>query len=935
MEYRIEIIRKDDIRGRFIIEDFQTFGVEGIDDVEVRDVYYLGGNLSHKDVEFIAQELFCDPVIEDYRIGKALIDRDCFEILYNPGVTDPKENSVKKALEDLGFSIDYVKTGTYYRFQGNFEQKELEQAAGLFLYNPLVQHIRYGQEKEFRPAPYTASVRHIDLSGDLMELSQGMGLSLSLIEMEAIKEYFQRVGRNPTDVELETIAQTWSEHCRHKTFLGRIEFNGERIDNLLKQTIMKVTDQLNHPLCLSVFHDNSGIIAFDEDYGICFKVETHNHPSALEPYGGAATGIGGVIRDILGTGLGAKPIMNTDVFCFGLPDFDYRRLPEGILHPKTIIKGVIRGVRDYGNRMGIPTCSGAVYFDPAFLYNPLVFCGCLGLIRRDRIKKGAKPKDVVLLVGGRTGRDGIHGVTFASAELSETSEKSCVQIGNPIMEKRFMDCLLVVTEKGLLNSVTDCGGGGLSSAVGEMGKGCGVRVELDKVPLKYQGLSPREIWISESQERMVLAVAQENVEQVIEIFRKEGVEATRIGQFTDDKRLRLFYKNQEVCNLDMDFLHNGLPMPWRKARPRKVEKKVIRIPRPIEFNSILLEIISSLNSCSREWVIREYDHEVQGTSVVKPLVGEGFIGPQDAVVIRPRLDKERGVAVSCGINPGYGRLDSYNMALSVIDEALRNLVAVGGDIEKAAILDNFCFSSPEREEVLGDIVLSTKACYDAARAFGVPFISGKDSLYNEWTDNKGNVYLIPPTLLISAVGIIDDVRKCITLDFKKEGSIIYLIGNTAEELGGSEYYRMLNIEAGAVPGVDLKRAPEIMKRLHRAIKQGFVLSCHDLSEGGLGLGLSEMAISGDIGAEIDLSSVNYTGNERRFDYILFSESNTRFLLEVSEDNREKLERIFAGLPVARIGRTIKEKHLRVRNKNRMLIDLPLCVIKAKWLRKVV
>lgn len=929
--YRVEVRRRNDPRGKLVRQEFMSLGFDGIEFVHVRDVYYLYGALSKNQAEFIAKELLCDGVVEEYYLGTPR----GFEILYNPGVTDPREESVKKAIADLGIKVDAVKTGTNYIFEGHYDKQKLAEYASLFLFNPLVQHIKHAEEALYRPPSYKFRIFEIDLDGDLMKISREMGLFLSTIEMEKIKDYFTREKRKPIDVELETIAQTWSEHCCHKTFLGKIQFDGEEIENLLKNTIMKATHQINHPMCLSVFHDNSGVIEFDEEFGVCFKVETHNHPSALEPYGGAATGIGGVIRDILGTGLGAKPIMNTDVFCFGPPQLDYKKLPEGILHPQTIIKGVIRGVRDYGNRMGIPTASGALYFDDDFLYNPLVYCGCVGLIRKDSIRKGAQPGDAIVLVGGRTGRDGIHGVTFASAELSEESEKSCVQIGNPIMEKRVMDCLLCVSEEGILHSVTDCGGGGLSSAVGEMGEHIGARVDLDTVPLKYEGLSPREIWISESQERMILAVSRDHLNRVLEHFHKEGVPATQIGEFTHDKRLQLFYNCRKVCDLDMDFLHRGLPRPIKRAQLKKKPPERFDIPRPIEFNSLLLEIVGSLNSCSREWVVREYDHEVQGGSVIKPLTGIDGIGPQDAVVIRPRLDKNKGVVVSCGINPSYGRIDAYNMAVSVVDEALRNLVATGGDVGKAAMLDNFCFSSPEREEVLGDIVMSARGCYDAAIAFEVPFISGKDSLNNEWSDNEGRSHLIPPTLLISAIGIIDDVSRCVTIDIKEQDSDIYLIGETMDELGGSEYFRILGIHGGTVPSVDFQRAPEIMRRLHAAMSQGIVLSCHDISEGGLALALSEMAFSGDMGVEIDLENVMYTGRKRRFDFLLFSESNTRFLIEIKKENSPKLKKIFNNLPLAKIGQTTREKKLKLRHGKKPLIDLPLDIIRAKWRRKIV
>ncbi|MGB9720647.1 MAG: phosphoribosylformylglycinamidine synthase subunit PurL [bacterium] len=928
--FRIEIKRRNDPRGKFVKEDFESIGFKGITTVEVKDVYYVYDSIPYRKVVVLAEELFNDPVVEEYKIcqGKG------FEILFNPGVTDPKEDSIKKAAGDLGIRLTSVKTGVNYIFKGKFDKTALKNAASLFLYNPLVQHIKQIGEKEYKPRRLKYSHLEIALDTDLVKLSKEMGLSLSRLEMETIKEYFQRLKRDPTDVELETIAQTWSEHCRHKTFLGRIRFGKRVIDNLLKNTIMKATREIGHPFCLSVFHDNSGVIEFDEDYGVCFKVETHNHPSALEPYGGAATGIGGVIRDILGTGLGAKPIMNTDVFCFGIPDLDYKRLPAGILHPKRIIKGVYQGVRDYGNRMGIPTKSGAVYFDEEFLYNPLVYCGTVGLIRKDRIKKDAKPGDLILLVGGKTGRDGIHGATFSSAELSVEAEKSCVQIGNPIVEKRVLDCLLRVSELGILNSVTDCGGGGLSSSVGEMGKEIGAKVFLERVPLKYAGLTPREIWISESQERMILSVPRRYIKKVVDIFRSEGVEATVIGEFTGNKRLLLYYKNQKVCDIDMNFLHNGLPMPEKKARRRKTDTKTGRFPMPDELDKVLLGVVGSLNCCSREWLVREYDHEVQGASVIKPFVGIHKDGHQDAVVIKPLLHKNRGIVISCGINPAYGKYDAYNMALSVIDEALRNIVATGGDIRKTAILDNFCFASPDREEVLGDIVLSAHGCYDGARAFGVPFISGKDSLNNEWFDQSGKSHLIPPTLLISAIGIVEDVRKCITMDFKNCGNLVYLVGVTKEEMGGSEYFRYLDIKGGRVPDVNLKVAPKIMHSLHTAIIKGQVLSCHDISEGGIGLAISEMAIAGDIGCEIDISKILFAGRNPRPDILLFSESNTRFLVEVAPAKAVEFERTMRKLPFSMIGQTIKKGSLKIYHSRKLIVDIPVSKLRTKWKRKI-
>jgi phosphoribosylformylglycinamidine synthase len=928
---RIEIRRKNDPRGDFVRQEFLSLGIAGIVRVEVRDVYYLDPDLDRSSLHRAARELLCDPVTEKYRLGPG----SGFEVLYNPGVTDPREASIRKALADIGIRTGTIRTATDYRIRGRCRPDQVLAYAALFLYNPLIQHIKYRNEKVPESRRYRLKIHRIPLDGDLERLSRDMGLSLSRLEMTTIKEYYDRTGRNPTDVELETIAQTWSEHCRHKTFLGKIDFEGRVIDNLLKNTIMKATREIDHPLCLSVFHDNSGVIDFDRDFGVCFKVETHNHPSALEPYGGAATGIGGVIRDIMGTGLGAKPIMNTDVFCFGPPRLALKKLPAGLLHPQRIIKGVIQGVRDYGNRMGIPTPSGAIYFDRDFLYNPLIFCGCVGLIRKDRIHKAARPGDLVLLVGGRTGRDGIHGATFSSAELSSASEKSCVQIGNPIVEKRVLDCLLKVTELGIASAVTDCGGGGLSSAVGEMGKQTGVRVRLEKVPLKYEGLTPREIWISESQERMLLAVPSRHLARVIGIFEAENVEAVTIGVFTDDRRLRLDYRGRRVADLDMDFLHDGLPMPRKKAVRRKPYATDPAIPSPRTLGQTLLKLVGRLNCRSREWVIREYDHEVQGASALKPLVGRDLTGPQDAVMIKPRLDSNRGIVISCGINPAYGKYDAYRMALSAVDEALRNLVCAGGDIGRTAVLDNFCFASPDRPEVLGDIVLASQGAYAAARAFGVPFISGKDSLNNEWTDDAGQRHPIPATLLVSAMGIIDDVGKGLTMDLKKAGHDLYLIGWTKPEFGGSEYLSMLGIKGGLVPDVDLLIAPRIMKAMNRAMKRSLIESCHDLSEGGLGLTIAEMAFSGGVGAEIDLDLVPYRDGKPRPDLVLFAESNTRFLVEVEPGRAKAFKKICAGLPCAKIGRTTSGVSLVIKNRRRKVLDLPLRRLRRAWLRKVV
>lgn len=775
---------------------------------------------------------------------------------------------------------------------------------------------------------------------ELERVSRDNLLALTLQEMLAIKKYYIKQKKNPTDVELETIAQTWSEHCKHKTMTGLIEYEeGDTkvlIDNLLKDTVMRVTRELDKDWCLSVFEDNAGIISFDEENAVAFKVETHNHPSALEPYGGAGTGIGGVIRDILGVGLGAKPVLNTDVFCFGLPGTDFKKLPKGVLHPKRIMKGVVAGVRDYGNRMGIPTANGAVLFDERYASNPLVYCGTVGIMPRSKCEKKVSPGDLVLAVGGRTGRDGIHGATFSSLSLEENIEASVVQIGNPIMEKKVTDTILKARGRDLYNAITDCGAGGFSSAVGELGKDCGVRVYLEKAPLKYAGLLPWEIWVSEAQERMVLAVPRESIEEIIKIFESEDVESTIIGEFTDDKKLTLLYKGKCVGSLDMDFLHDGVPRIKRKAvwnRPRLHEPE---LPAQKDYSEDLKKILSSLNVCSKEWVIRQYDHEVQAGSILKPLQGLDNDGPGDACITRPVLDSFKGVVITNGINPKYGDIDPYWMAASGIDEALRNAVSVGADPGATALLDNFCWGSTKDPRQVGSLVRAARACYEIARKYEVPFISGKDSLNNEYVDERGNSLSIPPTLLISAISVMKDVRKAVSMDAKAAGDLIFIVGITKDELGGSHYYAIHDVIGNNVPEVDAVSGRKLMLRLHWAMDKGLARACHDCSEGGIAVACSEMAFAGGLGMDIDLRRVPFekpaTSNQKPENYkILFSESNSRFIVEVRPDYRKRFEKLMKGNVFSEIGKVAKRKYLTVCGLNdKTVVRAPISELKEAW-----
>ncbi|MDI6826437.1 MAG: phosphoribosylformylglycinamidine synthase subunit PurL [Candidatus Aenigmarchaeota archaeon] len=765
---------------------------------------------------------------------------------------------------------------------------------------------------------------------ELLKISRDYLLALNLEEMKKIQGYFAKKGRNPTDVELETIAQTWSEHCVHKTFKGIINTPDGEINGLLKTFIMKATEELNMPWCKVVFKDNAGIVEFDDNFDIAMKVETHNHPTALDPYGGAGTGSGGVFRDVMG--VGAKPILSTDVLFFGPLDYPFEKLPRGAMHPKRLMKGSVAGIRDYGNKMGIPTANGGIGFDEGYVGNPLVYAGCVGIIPKNKYIKNPRPGDAILLVGGRTGRDGIHGVTFASLELTAESEKTssgAVQIGNPIVEKKVLDGLLRARdahEKPLYSAVTDCGGGGLSSAAGEMGKDIGIEVNLEKVPLKYAGLEPWEIWISEAQERMLLAVPQKNVEEILKIFENENCEATVIGRFTGDKKLVLRYKGRVVADLDMDFVHEGIPRVVRKAKWRRPKYPEPDFPDKDDLTEDLKAILKSPNVASKEWVIRQYDHEVQAKTVIKPLQGIKCDGPGDACVLKPVADSWKGIVVSNGINPKYS-IDPYNMVLSAIDEAIRNNVCCGG--RRIAILDNFSWGNPEREDNLGQLVEACKACYDGAIAFKTPFISGKDSLYNEYDTGKGEKVSIPPTLLISAIGIIPDVRKAVTMDVKEVGNPIYIIGETKDELGGSHYYFIHGFKGNRVPTVDLKKAKKSFDALIKAMDKDLVRACHDCSEGGIGVAATEMAFAGELGMRIYLEKVPTSGLERN-DKILFSESNSRFLVEIKRGKEKEFEKIMKGNVFAKIGEVTGDKKLVVVGLNGKIVEENVLELKKVW-----
>ncbi len=931
--------------------------------------YLIQGPLSAEQVDRIARELLVDNVVERAVIAAVgdsrLVDAQAaglagegwqpIYVLPKPGVMDPVAQSALGAVADLNLAAEAMRTLRKYWVAG-LTPASLELLCGKVLANDAIEQVFVGAlpfERLELGSPYqfqkvTVALRFLDDEA-LTRLSREGQLYLSLVEMQTIQAHFRQLDRDPTDVELETVAQTWSEHCSHKTLAGRITYRGPEGErsfrNMLKETIFAATNEIRQRLgaddwCVSVFADNAGVVRFDGDTNVVFKVETHNHPSALEPYGGANTGVGGVIRDSIGTGLGAKPICNTDVFSFAPPDTPAADVLRGALHPRRVMLGVVSGVRDYGNRMGIPTVNGAVYFDRRYLGNPLVYCGSVGTIPHDKSFKEARAGDYIVTLGGRTGRDGIHGATFSSAELTHQSESlsgGAVQIGNAITEKMLLDVVLQARDQELYHAITDCGAGGFSSAVGEMGEKIGAEVWLDRAPVKYDGLSYTEIWISEAQERMVLSVGPDQWEAFSRLAASEGVEATVIGKFVPTGRLQLKYGEHEVGNLAMSFLHDGRPPVVREAvySPPPIVPLDVK-SMAVDPAAALVQILGSLNVASKHWIIRQYDHEVQGGSVIKPLVGVQNDGPSDAAVVRPLLSSRRGLAVSCGMNPNYGDYDTYHMAASAIDEAIRNCVAVGADPSRIAILDNFCWGNTDRPNTLGSLVRAALACHDLAVALDTPFISGKDSLNNEfrYVDAAGEQQSIsiPPSLLISALGQVADISRAVSMDLKQPGNALYLVGITKNELAGSQLAQVAGKTGGQVPTVDPALARRTFQALHRAIAAGCVRACHDLSEGGLAVAAAEMAFAGGLGATIDLQNVpTDSGPDTGQELVrLFSESNTRFLCEVPREHAAAFERQFAGVACASLGEVTAAPQLVVTSGKRQIVSAEIDRLKAAW-----
>ncbi|MCC6458553.1 MAG: phosphoribosylformylglycinamidine synthase subunit PurL [Caldilineaceae bacterium] len=950
MPIRIEVQSPHASAANAILHGAAALGIDGLRGCTLARLYFIEHDLTEAEINRLCTMLLVDPVTEQARWrsvdaptppSEQASGQQIVEVTFRPGVTDVPARELARSMAEIGIEGGEVVTGTRYELEGELDTAEVRRLARQLLSNETVQHFSLEPVIPHFGVAAAASgeVERVALTGlsdeELLALSRRRLLSLDANEMRAIQDFYDQLGRAPTDVELETLAQTWSEHCVHKTFRAQIDFTWEDstgevvskevIDGLLRTYIRAATDAVYPTWLHSAFVDNAGIIAFDDTHDLAFKVETHNHPSALEPFGGANTGVGGVVRDILG--VSARPIAATNVLCFGPQEYPHSQLPAGLLHPQRIASGVVAGIADYGNKLGLPTVNGSVLYDEGYLGNPLVFCGCAGLLPTGSHPTSPQAGDHVVVLGGRTGRDGLHGATFSSAELThDTSETagSAVQIGDPITEKGLIELIEAARDASLYTAITDCGAGGLSSAVGEMGESLGVDVELTNVLLKYPGLVPWEIWLSEAQERLVIAVPSENLPRLHELAKLWDVEVSVLGTFTGDGDLRVRYAGEVVADLPMEFLHDGLPRRYMNALWREPAQPAASPVIKDAPNDLLLRMLAHPNIASKEKIVRRYDHEVRGGSIVRPFGGPEMDGPNDAAVLKPlgTWDHTRAFALSAGINPQIGRNDPYAMAISAIDEAIRNAVAVGADPDQLAILDNFCWGNPTLPDRLGALVRTCQGCYDGALAYRAPFISGKDSLYNEYNGTP-----IPGTLLISAIAIVPDMNCTVTAPCKSPGNLLYLVGSTHDELGGSLLHSLYGSTAGKAPGLP-DQGLETYRRLHQAMCNHLIHACHDLSEGGLALALAEMALGGRLGIEADIPSSGLSPISA-----LFAESNGRLVVEVAPEDALALEATLAGSSFTRLGVVTERQQFSLAVDGTPTIDLSVAELVSAWSRQ--
>ncbi|MGB8992954.1 MAG: AIR synthase-related protein [Desulfobaccales bacterium] len=954
--------------------------------VRVLRVLMLDVDLPADTLEAIRREIFTHPVTQVS--GFHPLARDfhwAVWVGFKPGVRDTAGAVALEAIAAyLGRPLPAgaaVYTSKLFCFTGDhLTQDHMAQIARELLANDMIQEFRIYSRDHWDPetgiglilprvelahAPAVESFEITSLEV-LRDLSRRRHLALREADLPVILEYFQRpevkrrraaVGLGPPiDVELEYLAQARSDHCNHNTFRGRFRYrdlvSGETLvlDNPFKVCIETPTREIarHKPWVVSVLWDNAGVGQFDDEFSYVIKGETHNSPSNLEAYGGSLTGIVGVYRDPLGTGQGARLIGGMYGFCVGPRDYAGPLQPR--LHPRRLLDGVIAGVKDGGNKSGVPTVGGALYFDPSYLGKCLVFVGAMGLLPREihgqpGAQKAARPGDLVFTCGGRVGQDGIHGVTASSEVSSPGTPAGHVQIGDPYTQKNVHDFLLEARDQGLITFITDCGGGGLSSAVGESARVAGgVEVWLEKVPLKYQGLNPWEIWVSESQERMVVAVQPEYEAIFKDLARKHAVEATVIGRYTNTGLLEVQYQGRACALMDLAFLEEEFP-PWEfEAQWLPPESRLSEpvLGDPGDHQSVLLAMLDRPNLCSREWITRQYDHEVQGASVIKPLVGEAAKVPGDAAVLRPCPESNRGLALSLALNPAYSRIDTFPMAAVTIDEAVRRLLAVGGALEHIGGVDNFCWPSieydpehnPDGRYKAAQLVRACLALKDLCLAYGIPLLSGKDSMYVDGLlpGAYGEMHRVSglPTLWFTAVSVMPDLRRALSLEWKRPGDLIYLVGDTRPELGGSEFYELLGYVGLSVPQVRPAEFLTYYRLLEQAGAEALLASAHGLYRGGLAVHLVLCSLAAGLGVEVDLSRVApdspaYVG--------LYAESAGRFLVSVDPAQARPLEELFQGRPLTFLGQVRHEATVKLVRDGRPLLETPLATLRTAWERR--
>ena len=965
MPAKIEIKTDNDTRAEVRRAKLAPLSSGKISSLEIVDVYAVDAELAESQLPAVASML-TNPVTQKSSYRKTLVPNDfdwVVEIGFLPGVTDNVGTTAREGIEDLlnakFGSVQGVFTSQRTFLSGTVSKEDVQRFADT-LYNPVIQRVAVKTKDEFLheadkiviprvkldTLPVADIVNILDLADDELAVIGKSGiansdgtrrgpLALDITYMKEIQAYFRNKGRNPTDLELESIAQTWSEHCHHTIFADQID---DITDGLFKHYIKRSTNEIRakkgeKDFCVSVFTDNAGGIIFDERFVVCHKVETHNSPSALDPFGGSITGIVGVNRDPMGFGMGSKPFLNQYGFCFADPNdetiiYKGKNYTQPMLSPRRIMDGVIDGVNVGGNCSGIPTPQGFLFFDQRYKGKPLVFVGTAGLIPRTvngkpSHEKTAMAGDYIVMVGGKVGKDGIHGATFSSEAMDSGSPATAVQIGDPITQKKESDAIVKeARDLGLYNSITDNGAGGLSCSVAEMAKECGgCYVKLDQVPLKYPGLAPWETWVSESQERMTLSVPKDKWAAFSDLMKRRGVEATIIGEFTDSGKCVVDYNGKNVMDVEMDFLHDGLPERPMKSQATMTFHKEPSLEELDDLTGTLYKMLARQNIASFEFISMQYDHEVQGGSVLKPLQGRGRVNA-DTTVTRPVLDSNKAVIMSQGINPKYSDIDTYHMAACAIDTAVRNAVAAGANLEHLALLDNFCWCSSNEPERLGQLKNAVMACYDYATAYGTPFVSGKDSMFNDFKgfDADGNPIKIsvPPTLLVSSFGVMEDSKKAVSLDAKFAGDLVYVLGETKNELGGSEYFAMHEATGAFVPEVDAEKNLKLYKALSNCISEELVASAQSVHKGGLGVALAKTAMGGLLGMEVCLD--NLSGMFWRDDCTLYSESQGRIVVTVAPENKDKFEKLMEGNFFARVGVVKEDKSFVVKSAHKVVIN---------------